>query len=377
MAGFYVHIPFCRKVCYYCDFHFVAGLKAKSRVLDAMHNETEQRKNDWQEHQFETIYFGGGTPSVLSIDEIKALCETIFKNYNFSESPEFTIEANPDDLTPAYLRALKSETSINRLSIGIQSFNDNILKFLNRRHSGKQAIDSVNRARDAGFDNITIDLIYGIPGLTNAEWEKALVTFLGLGIKHLAAYHLAIEPKTVFGVWQKKNRIAPVSDNVSVQQYKMLTGILAEAGFEHYEISNFAAGKMYSKHNTAYWQNIPYIGIGPSAHSYNKNVRRWNLPNNTLYSNCLTDKPDRYFEEENLSTDERFNDYILTSLRTMWGASLEKIENDFGRNYSEWCHETLANKAVKDNIVIQGRNFRIPESSWLIADRIMEAFFRV
>lgn len=377
MAGFYIHIPFCRKVCYYCDFHFVASLKSKDRVLEAIKKEIEHRSTEWKSVSFDTIYFGGGTPSVLSIDEINNLTKTIFDNYTLAQKPEFTFEANPDDLSPEYLQNLKNNTEINRLSIGIQSFNDKILQFMNRRHNSAQAIDSVIHSQKAGFENITIDLIYGVPGLDNIEWEKAIQTFLNFGINHLAAYHLSIEPKTVFGVMQKKNKIRPVNEDISLIQYRLLADKLKTAGFEHYEISNFAKPGRYSKHNTSYWQNIPYIGIGPSAHSYNGNLRRWNVSNNTQYCNSILDSDGTFFEEEILTPDEKFNDYILTSLRTMWGASLAKIENDFGAKYSDYCISILEKPQLKDHINIEGQKFKISENSWLIADNLMSEFFMV
>jgi oxygen-independent coproporphyrinogen-3 oxidase len=377
MAGFYIHIPFCRKVCYYCDFHFVASLKSKDNVLKAIIKEIELRSNDWKNETFETIYFGGGTPSILSIEEIVQISKIIRDNYNIKSYPEFTLEANPDDLTRNYLQSLKQNTDVNRLSIGIQSFNDDILKYMNRRHTDLQAIESVKNAQKAGFENITIDLIYGVPGLQNKEWESTVHASLDLKIQHLAAYHLSIEPKTVFGVMQKQKKMNPVAEEISLAQYKFLVDKMREAGYEHYEISNFAHNKMYSKHNTSYWKNVPYIGIGPSAHSFDGNKRRWNISNNSQYSNCLLNSFENYFEEENLTTDEKFNDYILTSLRTMWGANLDYINENYGKKYSDYCKSVLSKREIAKDVEVYSQNFRIKEKSWLIADYLMSEFFMV
>lgn len=377
MAGFYIHIPFCKKVCYYCDFHFVASLKYKQNVIDALKLEITRRSSEWKDFTFDTIYIGGGTPSILSINEIQDIINLVYDNYKIGTNPEVTLEANPDDLSAEYLSLLKKHTPINRLSIGIQSFDNNILMFLNRRHNGQQAIDAVRNANTVGFENITVDLIYGIPGLDNIKLKNDLQTFSSLNIPHLSAYHLSIEPKTVFGVMQKRNKLKPIDENDSTDQYKILTGFMSMAGFEHYEISNFAKDKRYSRHNTSYWSNVPYIGTGPSAHSFNGKTRRWNISNNTLYSNSLTQQLNNFFEEEELTTDEKYNDYILTSLRTMWGANLNKIETAFGKKYSGYCIATFEKPVIKENLITDGQNFRISEKGWFIADYLMSEFFMV
>jgi oxygen-independent coproporphyrinogen-3 oxidase len=377
MAGFYIHIPFCSRVCYYCDFHFVASLKSKETVVAAIKKEIADRSKEWKNETFQTIYFGGGTPSILSVDEIISIIKIIDNNYTIEGLEEFTLEANPDDLTFEYLKKLKEETGISRLSIGIQSFDDKILKFLNRRHTGIQAVDSVKNALKAGFENITIDIIYGIPGLDNITFEKDLNTFLSLEIPHLSAYHLSIEPKTVFGVMQKRNQLKAVDENLSTQQYTFLTETLTKKHFEHYEISNFAKSGMYSKHNTAYWKNIPYVGIGPSAHSFDGDKRRWNIANNTAYSRSLSNSSQEYYQEEKLTPDEKYNDYILTSLRTMWGANLDYINKTFGDKYLNYCLSILSKKEIVKDLIVKNQNFRINESSWLIADYLMSEFFMV
>jgi oxygen-independent coproporphyrinogen-3 oxidase len=377
MAGFYIHIPFCRKVCYYCDFHFTASLKNKNKVLEAIKTEIIRRSNDWKNTTFDTFYFGGGTPSILSIDEIVSVTDLVFKMYKFSDNPEFTIEANPDDLSKEYLSGLKQRTKVNRLSIGIQTFNNDLLKYLNRRHSGMQAIESVKDAQLTGIENITIDLIYGIPGMENSMLQNDLDTFIGLEIPHLSAYHLSIEPKTVFGVMQKRNQIKPVNEEISMQQYGLVTQTLKKNGYEHYEISNFAKNSMYSKHNTSYWNDQYYIGIGPSAHSYNGLQRRWNISDNSQYTNALLSDDNTYFDEEVLTKQEKYNDYILTSLRTKWGADLTIIEKNFGIAYADHFQNIYTKKEMSKNFITDGYVFRLSETGWFIADYIMSEFFWV
>lgn len=375
MAGFYIHIPLCRKVCYYCDFHFVASLKQKDKLIDAICKEIEVRSSDWSDREFSTIYFGGGTPSVLSVAELKQITKQIYRHYKVRPEVEFTLEANPDDLSVEYLQALKQNTPVNRISIGIQSFHDKDLIFINRRHNSSQAQQCVQDAQKAGFENITIDLIYGIPGLTLMEWEENVDTFLKMNIPHLAAYHLSIEPKTVFGVFEKKNKIAPIDEELSIEQYNFLTSKLKQAGYEHYEVSNFSRAGKYSKHNTGYWKGTEYIGIGPSAHSYQGNTRRWNVANNTKYCKSIEQGDTRCYEIEKLETADRFNDYLLTTLRTKWGADLEFICANFGQKYllhlDKTCRKYLNHPALDFNI----SRLKITEEGWLISDAILADLF--
>lgn len=376
MAGLYIHIPFCRKACYYCDFHFVASLKDKNSLIKALIKEIELRRTEWSNFNFDTIYFGGGTPSVLEIDEIVSITNAIYSNYNINPEIEFTLEANPDDLNPEYLEKLKKETKINRFSLGVQSFNDNILKYLNRQHNAQQAIDSILNIKKAGFESITLDLIYGIPGLENEEWLKNLQIFNELGITHLSAYHLAIEPKTVFAVWQKRGKFNQVEEEHSLLHYEILTAFAVENGFDHYEISNFAKNNQYSKHNTSYWKGTPYLGIGPSAHSYNK-LRRWNIANNSKYIDSVLNNHEDYFENEKLSKNEMFNDYILTSLRTKWGVDFNVIKEKFGEEFYIHCIKTIEKVDARDRITLNKSGFRLSEKGWFIADYLMSEFFIV
>jgi oxygen-independent coproporphyrinogen-3 oxidase len=375
MAGFYIHIPYCKKACYYCDFHFIASLKDKDKMINALIQEIISRSEEWEKYTFDTIYFGGGTPSILSVDEIRSISNTIYEYYKINDNIEFTIEANPDDLTIKYLEELKRKTNVNRFSLGVQSFDDSILKFLNRRHNSKQAIDSILNAKKTGFNNITLDLIYGIPGLDKNKWKKNLDIFLELDIPHLSAYHLMIEPKTVFAVWQKKGKFNPVNEDDSLMHYKTLISFTKDNGYEHYEISNFVKNNMYSRHNTSYWKNIPYIGIGPSAHSFINGIRRWNISNNSKYIAALTNKQNDYYEYENLSINDKFNDYILTSLRTIWGAETFQISENYGQEYLKHCLNIIHKFKGQNKIVFDGENIRLTEQGWFISDYLMQEFF--
>lgn len=368
MSGFYIHIPICRKVCYYCDFHFVASLKYKDILIEALLEEIKQKSENWKDTQFSTIYFGGGTPSVLSIEEINRITKQIYTYYKIDCNPEFTLEANPDDLSIEYLTNLKKHTTINRLSIGVQSFHDKDLTYINRRHDGNQAKQSILNAKEVGFTNLTIDLIYGIPGLTLSEWEQNINSFIELDIPHLASYHLSIEPKTVFGVFQKKNKIKPIQEDLSVAQYEMLTKHLKDAGYEHYEISNFAKAGKISEHNMGYWQGQKYIGIGPSSHSFNGIQRSWNVSNNTKYCDALLKSHETYSELEDLSEKDRFNDYLITSLRTNRGADLAYIKKMFSSVFIDYCTDILPKYIDQDILFQEDTRFIFTEKAWFTSD---------
>jgi oxygen-independent coproporphyrinogen-3 oxidase len=330
VAGFYIHIPFCRKLCYYCDFHFSVSLKDKERLLKALITEIQLRSNEYKEMVFDTIYFGGGTPSILSIEEVSDILNAINKYYSIAKVPEVTFESNPDDLSKDYLKGLKTYSSVNRLSIGVQSFNDKDLKLMNRRHTAREAIENIERAKEAGFTNINIDLIYGVPGMTLTTWLSNLEKFKNLNTGHFSAYHLTIEPRTVFSHYQKKGKLNPITEQKSLRQFEILMRFAEENGYDHYEISNFAREGYYSKHNLAYWTRKPYIGVGPSAHSYKGNERRWNVSNNTRYCDSILNSSESYFEKETLDIQTSFNDYLLTSLRTKWGVNKKVISDIFG-----------------------------------------------
>lgn len=328
MAGIYIHIPFCKKRCIYCDFYSTTLGHLKDRYINAVEKEIEIRKDYAGNETVETIYFGGGTPSQLKSEDIKMIISAINKVHNVKNNAEITIEANPDDLTEEYVNALKS-TGVNRISIGIQTFNYRRLKFLNRRHNAQQAKDAVKRCQDKGFDNISIDLIYGFPDESTEQWINDIDTALELGIQHISAYHLIYEEGTKLYSMLEKNELCELDEEKSVEQFKILIQKLKEGGFVHYEISNFCMPGKESRHNSSYWKDKKYIGIGPSAHSYNLDCRQWNISDLEKYMK-LVENGETFFEKEELTKEEHYNDYILTSLRTMWGADLNLIKKKFG-----------------------------------------------
>ena len=376
MAGIYVHIPFCRKLCYYCDFHFSVSLKRKDAVVESILKEIELRKNYLGSEKIQTIYLGGGTPSVLNIQEINAIFEKVFRDFVVSEDVEITMEANPDDLKPEYLKVLYEESPVKRLSIGIQSFRDEDLKIMNRRHTAKEAITAVRNSQEAGFDNINIDLIYGIPGLNTEAWKNNLAEAFDLGIQHISAYHLTFEPKTVFWRYVSQGKLKPVNENLSLEQFEWLVRETSNHGFTHYEISNFAREGFYSKHNTNYWKHRKYLGIGPSAHSYNLTSRQWNVANNAKYIEALENNivP---FEKEELDPDTIYNDYLLTSLRTMWGANIIHMRNEIGEKYV--THFLHYSRKFIDNgeMVRTGDTFVLSQKGKFLVDYIISGLMYV
>lgn len=373
MSGIYIHIPFCKQKCYYCDFHFSVSLSRKADLLKSLKKELVLRKEVIAQ-PVETIYFGGGTPSILTTEEINQLLETIYKNYDIISNPEITLEANPDDLNPKKIREL-ANSKINRLSIGIQSFFDEDLKFMNRAHTAKEALNCLSAAIDS-FDNITIDLIYGIPGLSDERWKKNLKTVFDLGIPHISAYALTVEKKTALASFIKKGKYPPLDEKQAQQQFKILLKTTKKKNYIAYEISNFGKENYFSKHNTSYWQGKHYLGIGPSAHSYNGETRSWNIASNTKYIKALQQGilPS---ESEHLSVNDRYNEMIMTGLRTIWGVSLEQIEHKFGIGFKEnlikRAQKYLQNKTLKtdQNILF------ITEKGKFLADGIAADLFKI
>ena len=325
MSGIYFHIPFCKQACHYCDFHFSTSLKYRDEMVQAILKEIRLQKNYLDNETIETIYFGGGTPSLLKAEEIDQIINTITGLHTVAANAEITLEANPDDLNQQAIQALR-QTPVNRFSIGIQSFFDDDLQWMNRAHRSHEAEASVKRAQDAGFENITIDLIYGYPLLTDAKWQQNTAMAFALEVPHLSAYSLTVEPRTALASFIKNKKQPPVSDQQSADQFIMLMDAMQQQGFEHYEISNFSKPGQYSRHNTNYWRGVKYLGIGPSAHSFNGDTRQWNIPNNAKYLAGLATGlvP---AETEILTEENRLNEYIMTSLRTMWGLDLNKLEN--------------------------------------------------
>jgi len=365
MSGIYIHIPFCKQACHYCDFHFSTSMKKKDDMVLALAKEIAMRKNEFEvagingtQNQIETIYFGGGTPSVLTNDEINFLIAEVYKNYDVIENPEITLEANPDDLSAERILEL-SKSPINRLSIGIQSFYEEDLKMMNRAHNSAEAKSCLTEATKY-FDNISLDLIYGIPGLTDEMWKKNIETALSFGIPHISSYALTVEPKTALKKLIDTGKIAEPQDEVASNHFMILVETLQQNGFIHYELSNFGKEGYFSKNNSAYWLGKKYIGIGPSAHSYDGEKRGWNIANNSLYLKSIQEGV-LPIETETLTLSDRYNEYIMTGLRTIWGVSLERIETEFGSDYLKYLNKQ-SQKFLDDNLLSIENNILKPTS---------------
>ena len=375
MAGIYLHIPFCRKRCHYCDFFKSTDLSQKARLLDGLKKELESRSSELASEEINTIYLGGGTPSVLLVDELKSLLDIIFRNYRVSPEAEITMEANPDDLSQAVLTFLR-EIGFNRLSMGIQSFSESDLKLMNRRHGVMQAIQSVKWARNAGFKNISIDLIYGLPNQTMEEWERNVQIAVQLDVQHISAYNLTYHEGTVFYDQMKKGILKELPDELSIQQFEILISTLKDAGFEHYEISNFCKPGFYSQHNSSYWKNKKYLGIGPSAHSFDLVSRRWNVSSIGGYlAGIENNKP--FSESEILSEQDRFNDYIITGLRTIWGISEELIRTEFSDQYLAHFQKIREKYVQLGQVISTSEKVCISPDGLFISDQIMADFMVV
>ncbi|WP_190810929.1 radical SAM family heme chaperone HemW [Flagellimonas sp. S3867] len=347
MSGIYIHVPFCKQACHYCDFHFSTQLGKKEVMVKALQREIELRKAEFVSEMVETIYFGGGTPSVLEISEIEGLIKKVYDHYKVVENPEITLEANPDDLSKNRIIQL-SKSPINRLSIGIQSFYDEDLKLMNRAHSAIEAYECIQEAKKY-FDNITIDLIYGIPGMDNERWKSNIEKALAFDLPHISSYALTVEPKTALKKFIEKGVIPDVDDEQAQEQFNILVEILDKHEFVNYEISNFGKPGYFSKNNTSYWQGKKYMGIGPSAHSFDGKNRSWNIRNNIKYIQALINGEIPQ-EIESLTKTDRYNEYVMTGLRTIWGVSIEKIEQDFGKTYSSYL-QGQSKKYVDQNLL--------------------------
>jgi len=373
-SGIYIHIPFCKQACHYCDFHFSTSLIKKDELVQALGKEIELRKDEFENQTIETIYFGGGTPSLLTNDELQFLIDTVYKNFKVVENPEITLEANPDDLTLQRINELKN-TRINRLSIGIQSFFERDLKLMNRAHNAEEAIQCLAEAT-RHFDNISIDLIYGIPDLSNYDWIKNIETALSYNIPHISSYALTVEPKTALASFIKKGIIKNVNDELAQEQFHILIDKLETAGFEHYELSNFGKPGFFSKNNSAYWQGKSYLGIGPSAHSFNGNERGWNVRNNSKYIKSIQNN-ELPIEIEILSTTDKYNEYVMTGLRTKWGVSLEKIETDFGKNYQKYLLQQAEKYINQHLLYIDADKLLITKTGKFLSDGIASDLFKI
>lgn len=327
MAGLYLHIPFCKKACIYCDFHFSTSLKNKGEMVDSICKELENRKNFVKGDSLKSIYFGGGTPSVLDKKELNQIFESIYKNYSVEKGAEITLEANPDDLSKEKLRDLNGSL-VNRLSIGIQSFREEDLILMNRSHNSTQAENCVLDAQEIGLENISIDLIYAQTNMSNSVWEEQLKKSIQLNVPHISSYALTVEPKTVLAYKIEKGEIKEVDDELAYDQYLKLVETLDEAGFEHYEVSNFSKINYRAVHNSAYWKGETYLGVGPSAHSYSPQFRSWNISNNALYLKGVKNNK-LAMESENLSKEDEYNEWLMISLRTMEGLDSRRLQKDF------------------------------------------------
>ncbi|WP_442846656.1 radical SAM family heme chaperone HemW [Leeuwenhoekiella sp. H156] len=344
--GLYIHIPFCKQACHYCDFHFSTSLKKKDQLVEALCAEIILRKNEIP-GVLQTIYFGGGTPSLLDADELERIFKTIDAHFAITENPEITLEANPDDLTEEKLKML-AQSRINRLSIGVQSFFEADLKLMNRAHNADEAVRCLELAK-AYFDNISIDLIYGMPDMINARWKENLNKALQLDIPHISSYALTVEPNTALQKFIEKGVVKPVDDAVAQAHFEILVDTMQQAGFENYEFSNFGKPGYFSRNNTAYWTGKAYLGIGPSAHSYDGNTRSWNINNNPKYIKAI-EAGELPVERETLSLTDKYNEYVMTGLRTIWGISLSKIEESFGLKFKEYALQQ-AEKHLEEHLL--------------------------
>ena len=397
MAGIYIHIPFCNSKCAYCGFYSIASQKQKSAFLEALHTEIALRTDYLNGEEIGTIYFGGGTPSILSVEEIKGILESIFRHYKVNPAAEITLEANPDTLNPNYLQGLR-KLGVNRLSIGIQSFFDDDLKYLSRRHDSNHAKQCINWAKQAGFDNLTLDLIYGLPTATAEKWNQNLDLFFETQAQHLSAYALTVEPNTILAKQIASRQLHPVNEDNAVRDYEILCQRTKENGFLHYEISNFAKPGFRSKHNCSYWNRTPYAGFGPSAHSFDGVSRQWNVSNLSQYIEGVrswelgvgkkeegrrvlrqAQQPDNekpsFFEKEFLTPEERYDEYVMTSIRTMWGCDLKYMEREMGKRFSDFCL-SHAQKPLSQGLLTQTNEFLyLTDAQMLFADGVAEALF--
>ena len=371
MGGIYIHVPFCRKKCFYCDFYKTTAVSQKPLFLQSLHREIDLQCEYLQNEPVDTVYFGGGTPSVLLPSEISEILEHLGRCHAFSNQAEVTVEANPDDLSLTYLKELKM-VGANRLSIGIQSFHPEDLKRMNRRHTRDQAVASVANALDAGFGDISIDLIYGLPELSMSRWEENLRQAMELPATHLSAYHLTYHEGTMFYHWLKKGQLKEIPEDDSIAQFEMLMDMSAAAGYEHYEISNFARNQAYSKHNSAYWKGKKYLGLGPSAHSYDGVSRQWNIADLYHYLKSLQ-QGELNFEREILSDTDRLNDFLITRIRTKWGLDLREIQTYF----SQKARLKLENSAIKylisGHLKMDGDIIYLTRQGIMVSDEIMLA----
>lgn len=369
MAGLYIHIPFCTKRCLYCDFFSNTEMKYKEPYLSAVIRELELRKDYLEGEPVETIYFGGGTPSQLQAADFSRIFEAIHRLFDVNPCAEITLEANPDDMTPGYVAGLQT-LPFNRVSMGVQSFKEEDLRFLNRRHNREQALLAVDLCKKNGLENISVDLIYGLPGQTLEEWKQNLDTVIHLDIPHISAYHLIYEEGTALYKLKEAGKIIPVDEDLSVALFTSLIDRLTANGYLHYEISNFARPGMLSRHNSSYWIGKKYLGIGPSAHSYNGQNRQWNISSLPGYLQAI-DKGVPDIEIENLDINTRYNDFIITGLRTMWGIKFNEIQQQFGKDKLIYCQKQAAPYLKQGLLIEKNDTLTLSRNGIFISDSIM------
>lgn len=374
MSGIYIHIPFCKSKCAYCNFFSLATEKKINDFTEALKREIVSRKNYLLGEKVETIYFGGGTPSLLPTNYIGEILEIVNKNFDVDSNPEITLEANPDTINKEQLLSLK-HLGVNRISVGIQSFHDDDLKYLGRKHDSRHALQIIDDLKCVDFDKLTLDLIYGIPTLNEEKWNKNLDIFLSMEISHLSAYALTVEPKTILGQKIKKGDLQDVSEEETIRHYEILIERTKENGFEHYEISNFAKEGCRSRHNSIYWNDVSYLGLGPSAHSYDGNSRQWNVSNLTQYINTDFDTDTDFFEREVLTKDDKFNEYVMTSLRTSWGCDINKISSDYGISYANHFLKSVKKHLESGVMLNKISNYILTDKGMLFADGIAAEIF--
>jgi len=373
LAGIYLHIPFCKQACHYCNFHFSTSLKLKNDFLTALLKEIKLREDYLEQEQVHTVYFGGGTPSLLEERELATIFQSLRHHFLIHPDAEITLEANPDDISPVKAAAWK-KAGVNRLSIGIQSFFNEDLSWMNRAHDAKQAAGCIRWAQEAGIDNISIDLIYGTPTLPDDKWEDNLRRAADMGIPHLSCYALTVEQGTALDFLIRKKKVSDVSNEDQARQFLMMTDILQSRGYEHYEISNLAFPGKRSRHNSAYWKGTKYIGLGPSAHSFNGRSRQWNIANNALYIQSLA-KNDIPFEIEELTAQQQYNEYVMTSIRTMEGTDRRHVEQKFGKDFYALLGKSAAPMIQKKWLLETGHRLVLSREGKLFADRVAAELF--
>ena len=373
MAGIYIHIPFCRKACFYCDFHFSVSLGLQTEIVDAILLEAKRRKTFLGDEVVETIYFGGGTPSVLTINEWDQILGALHEEFSIAKDAEITVECNPDDLTEEYVKMLKL-IGVNRLSVGIQSFNEEHLQWMNRSHTAEQSVNCIQLAADIGFKDITIDLIYGLPQLSTEEWKQTVKSALALPINHLSAYSLTLEENTPYHKLVAQTKYKRPEDDLASDHYDILIKEINAHGWEHYEVSNFCKADNYSRHNTAYWQGKKYLGLGPSAHSYDGVHRYWNISNNKEYLSLISSN-NKTYEMEELTAINRLNEYLLTGLRAKWGVDTDVLKKEHDYDIDLRYAEELSYWLSVGWIERKGTNVRLSDKGLLFADFVASELF--